>query len=54
MLFAPKKVDPVKQVREWKRNINKEKRALDREILGMVGTAKLYAQLLIQYWEYRN
>jgi hypothetical protein len=34
MLFAPKKVDPVKQVRDWKRNLKKEERTIAREILG--------------------
>src|SRR3990167_8225051 len=34
MLFAPKRIDPVQQVREWKRKLNAEKRALDREVLG--------------------
>jgi hypothetical protein len=33
--FGTKKVDPIEQAKEWKRNLAKESRKLDRDILNM-------------------
>ena len=41
MLFAPKKVDPKQQVREMKRNVTKEIRKIEREILGSFFSSSL-------------
>jgi hypothetical protein len=33
--FGTKKVDPIEQAKEWKRNLAKESRKLDRDILNL-------------------
>jgi hypothetical protein len=33
--FGRKPVDPIEQAKEWKRNLAKESRRLDRDILAM-------------------
>jgi hypothetical protein len=33
--FGTKKVDPIEQAKEWKRNLAKEARKLDRDILAL-------------------
>ncbi len=33
--FGTKKVDPIEQAKEWKRNLAKESRKLDRDIIAL-------------------
>ena len=52
--FGTKKVDPIDQAKEWKRNLAKEARKLDRDILALqraekraIKECKIYAKKVL-------